>query len=241
MSKLFNSILNRSNSYNYYKNNFNRLLNSEKDLKESNKKLQEENDNLNRLLSYYKGTFDSTLPGRLLTKKEVITFQPDDPYYDEQRWDMYYQEMVEELLKLRGINSVLELGPYKAPFIEGCDVMDRWDFSEYFPLKVNKVILHDCSEVPFPIKDKEYDLVIACQCLEHFGIRGEQVDAFKEIARISKKAIVSLPYKWYRPRDRDHHMIDERVFDDWQGDLKHYYQRTSKHTIVRIYDFENQE
>jgi len=241
MSKIFNSILNRSNSYKYYKNNFDKLQKSEKKLKESNKKFKKENEDLNRLLSYYKGTFESTLPGRLLTKKEVITFQPDDPYYNEKRWDQYYQEIVEELLKLRDINSVLELGPYKAPFIEGSDVMDHRDYSEFFPLDINKVIIHDCSEVPYPIKDKEYDLVIASQCIEHFGIYGQQVNIFKELSRISKKAIVSLPYKWYRPLARDHHMIDERVFNAWQGDLKHYYQRISKLTILRIYDFENQD
>ncbi|MBR5504359.1 MAG: hypothetical protein IKV87_07960 [Methanobrevibacter sp.] len=240
---IFDSLLNLSNSHKYYKKNFNKLKKSNDELKDSNEKLAksneeltEENKNLNQLLEYYKGVHDSTLPGRLLTKEEVLSF--DEKYYDEKRWDMYYQEMIEELLKMRDVNKILEIGPYKAPFVEGSDVIDIRDFSEYFPIDINKVIIHDCKEIPYPIEDKEYDLIIACQCVEHLGIKGEQVEIFKEFARISKKAIVSLPYKWHRPFARDHHMIDERVFDDWQGEFKHYYERKSKYTILRIYDFD---
>ena len=244
MSKISDLILNLSGSYNFYKNNYQKLKKSNKNLKESNDKLKKSNDglkdenkNLSQLLNYYKGEFDSTLPGRLLTKKEVLAFE-DDKYYDELRWDMYYQEMIEELLKLRDVKKILELGPYKAPFVEGSDVIDIEDYSEFFPLEINKVIIHDCRKIPFPIKDKEYDLLIACQSVEHLGVYGEQVEIFKEFARISKKAIISLPYKWHRPFARDHHMIDERVFNDWQGEFKHYYERKSKDTILRIYNFD---
>lgn len=197
--------------------------------------LKKEINNLNNKIEYFNKS-NSNLSKNFLKKEDIIKI--DDPYYDELRWDIYYEEMINELKNFKNIDSVLEIGPYKAPFIENSDVIDRIDFSEYFPHKVNEVIVHDCTKLPYPIPDKKYDLVIASQVLEHLGYEGEQVEIIKEIARISKKAIIGLPYKWYRPFDRSHHMIDERVFDDWQGEFDYIYQIKSDMTILRIYDFE---
>lgn len=172
---------------------------------------------------------------RFLTKQDILSI--NDPYYTEHRWDTCYEDVITELKKLPDVTAVLEMGPYKAPFVENSDVMDQLDFSEYFPFKINKVIQHDCTKLPYPIKDKEYDLVIASQVLEHLGYFGEQVDIFKEISRISKKAIIGLPYKWHMPFDRTHHMIDEEVFDAWQGEFNHIYEKKNKTAIIRIFDF----
>ena len=199
--------------------------------------LENQVSDLNGELETYKKSENKDLPGRFLTKEEVLTFQPNDPYYNENRWDHYYQEMVDELSKFKNINSILEMGPYKAPLVENSDVIDIQNFSSHFPFKCNNVIVHDCMETPYPIEDKKYDLVIACQVLEHLGYRGEQVDIFKEIARISKKAIISLPYKWHAPLARNHHRIDEDVFDAWTKGFDYEYETTSQWTILRVYDF----
>lgn len=172
---------------------------------------------------------------RLLTLNEVLNIE--DKYYDINRWDTYYEDIIDILKKFPNFGSVLELGPYKAPFVENSDIIDYQNHSEYFPLSANKVILHDCSRIPYPIADKEYDLVIASQVLEHLGVFGQQVDVFKELARISKMAIIGLPYKWFRPFDRTHHMIDEEVFDAWQGEFNHIFERKTQYTIIRVYDF----
>lgn len=177
----------------------------------------------------------SQLPKRYLTLEDTLNI--DDKYYNRRRWNVYYEDMINELKKFSNINTVLEMGPYKAPFIENSDIIDKKDYSEYFPFKINKVIIHNCSIVPYPIEDKKYDLVIASQVLEHLGYTGQQVDIFKELARISKKAIISLPYKWFRPLMRGHHMIDENVFDVWQGEFDHVYEKITEFTITRVYDF----
>ena len=207
------------------------------------KKLEDELDELKNLLnenidndhSENEAAVLSESSGRFLTLEDILGI--GEKYYDESRWNTYYQEIIDLLESFSDIGSVLEMGPYKAPFVENCDVIDKVDYSEFFPLKANEVIIHDCSVFPYPIEDKKYDLVIASQVFEHIGYFGEQIDAFKELARISKRAIIALPYKWHRPLHRSHHMIDENVFDAWQGDFVPVYENIAEYTITRIYDF----
>ncbi|OWT33115.1 hypothetical protein BGI41_04105 [Methanobrevibacter sp. 87.7] len=234
-NNLFNFILNKSNSYNYYKKEHEKLVKENNNLKKQVSSLNNRVSELERNIQAPRN-----FPGRFLTKNDVLTKFGDDTYYDSSRWDKFYQEMVEVLSRMDDVHKILEFGPYKAPLIENEDVIDHMDRSEFFPFGVNKVIVHDCTKFPYPIKDKEYDLVILSQVLEHFGIMGEQNDVFKELARISKRAIIGLPYKWFSPSERDHHMIDEKVFDAWQGEYKYSYQNinTKNQTILRIYDFD---
>ena len=199
--------------------------------------LENQVSDLNCELETYKKTNNSDMPGRFLTKEEILKLSANDQYYTENRWNHYYREMIDELSKFKNINSILEMGPYKAPFVENSDVIDIHDYSKYFPFKCNNVIVHDCMELPYPIEDKKYDLVIACHVIEHLGYSGEQVDIFKEIARISKKAIISLPYKWHSPLRRSLHRIDEHVLNSWAKDFNCVYEKTSKLSILRIYDF----
>lgn len=137
------------------------------------------------------------------------------------------------------IGDVLELGPYKSPLIEDEDVMDITDdFIKNYPININSFFKHDCSVTPYPIENKKYDLVIACQVMEHLGIYGQQKKIFDEFERISKRAIISLPYKWYAPDMRDHHMIDERMIDYWAKNRKYSFQMIINSRIIRIYEFD---
>lgn len=179
---------------------------------------------------------------KVISKNDIIKLSENDEYYSIQRWK-YYEEVIDVLKKMNpeDISNILEIGPYKTPIVEGSDVLDIFDFSDYFPIKVKNIIKHDCSKVPFPIEDKNYDLIIACQTMEHFGIHDEQVIAFKEFSRIAKKAIISLPFKWFAPTLRNHHMIDERVIDSWTRPFAYTYESiegTANYpTNIRIYDF----
>lgn len=110
-------------------------------------------------------------------------------------------------------------------------------YAEDYVIEINKFIKHNCAKVPFPIEDKKYDLVIACQVLEHLGIRGEQCKIFDELERISSKAIITLPYKWFSPYARDHHMIDKEVIAYWAGNRKPVYELITSNRILQIYEF----
>ena len=80
-----------------------------------------------------------------------------------------------------------------------------------------KEYLHDATKIPWPIIDKEYDMFIALQVWEH--LLGKQKEAFREVMRISRMAILSFPYMWDCPKDNanypEHHMIDEKIIADW--------------------------
>jgi hypothetical protein len=138
--------------------------------------------------------------------------------YYEGRW-AYYSEVTDIIRANEDISKVLELGPSFQTIVKNCDIMvkpenDVWGRPEKF---VAKEYDHDATVTPWPIKDKEYDLFIALQVWEHLD--GRQKEAFKEVMRISKMAILSFPYMWDCPKDNanypEHHMIDEKIIADW--------------------------
>ena len=179
----------------------------------------------------------------ILTEEIFNEVKKESPYY-EGRWK-YFSEVIEQLEKLEDIHSVLEFGPFKLPFVKGEDIIDYTDkFVDMYPFEIGKFMVHDCSQFPIPVEDNSYDLVIACQVLEHFGIDGEQVEFFNELERITRIAIVSLPYKWFRPNHRDHHMIDKNIIRTWSGNRKPVFEMITGNNeralrILQIYDFEN--
>lgn len=177
------------------------------------------------------------IESRVIDENIFNSMLKNDIYF-KGRWE-YMEEIINEVKKFKDVKKILEFGPYKLPLVKGEDVIDRTtQFINYFPIKVNNVIEHDCSIVPYPIEDKEYDLVIACQALEHFGIFGQQVKIFDELERISHKAIISLPYKWFTPKMRDHHMIDEKVIEIWASGRKPSFEKITAERILQVYEFE---
>ena len=180
----------------------------------------------------------------IITKDIFDEVERKDPYYTG-RWK-YYSEIIDILKELDDVHNVLEFGPYILPFVRGSDIMDLTDDNKKkYPFEIGKFMVHNCAAVPLPIKDKEYDLVIACQVMEHFGMKGQQVRFFNELERICKKAIISLPYKWFRPFLRDHHMIDKNVIKYWSNNRKPVFEMITGENprnlrIIQIYDFENE-
>jgi len=138
--------------------------------------------------------------------------------YYEGRW-AYFSEVVKIIENEVNINKVLEIGPAFQTTVKECDIMvkpeiDVWGKPEKY---IAEEIQHDATVIPWPIKDKEYDLVIALQVWEHLD--DKQKEAFGEVIRTSKMAILSLPYKWDCPKDNanypEHHMIDEAIIAGW--------------------------
>jgi len=169
---------------------------------------------------------------KFLTEKEIKSI--DDEYYKD-RYN-YLKEVIDQIKLMDNITTILELGPYKSPLVEGEDVVDMTDeYLKYYPIKIGKYYKHDCSITPYPFKDKQYDLVIACQILEHLGTN--QIEVFKELCRIGKRAIITLPYKWNLPCD-PHHMIDENVIDHWAQGLKPIFEKIMGSRILRVYNFD---
>ena len=77
--------------------------------------------------------------------------------------------------------------------------------------------LWDARNTPWPIEDKKYDLFIALQVWEHLG--DKQGDAFREVMRISRMAILSFPLGWNCPGDCHHNITKEKI-SEWTLNMK---------------------
>lgn len=127
------------------------------------------------------------------------------------RWD-YLQIVAAELHDINP-STVLELGAYKINLTSISDNLDqKVDFIDPDNLG-NKQYIHQAQETPWAIKDKQYDVVICLQMFEHLS--GDQRKVFNEIRRISRRAIISFPYKWDEPDDFIHHDIDDDDINLW--------------------------
>jgi len=141
--------------------------------------------------------------------------KPNEAYYAG-RWAYFRKviRMVEEI----NPQSVVELGPALFTVVKNSDIIrlpepDVWGI----PSNIQSTeYLHDATKTPWPI-EKKYDLFIALQVFEH--LVDSQAQAFQEVKRIAKYAILSLPYKWECPKDNanypEHHMIDENTILNW--------------------------
>ncbi|QLA16089.1 methyltransferase domain-containing protein [Desulfolutivibrio sulfoxidireducens] len=85
------------------------------------------------------------------------------------------------------------------------------DTNRDFPAEV----YHDICEVPWPFKDKEFDMVLALQVFEH--LKGHQRESFQEVKRVSKSFILSIPYKWKRDPGNCHNNLSESDLYAWTG------------------------
>lgn len=136
------------------------------------------------------------------------SLEKQDSYY-RGRWG-YFNEVI-NIINSENPKSVLELGPYKRPIVEGSDTID---LNPHFP---NLAYHHDATKIPWPIEDNKYDLFIALQVWEH--LNGKQSDAFREIMRISRMAILSFPLNWFSPFNC-HNRITEEKISQWTLHIK---------------------
>jgi Methyltransferase domain len=71
--------------------------------------------------------------------------------------------------------------------------------------------IHDATVIPWPFADRSFDLFLALQVFEH--LKDRQPEAFLEVRRIARHAILSLPIDWVMedPRNKHHMIPHERV------------------------------
>lgn len=100
------------------------------------------------------------------------------------RWE-YYKVVIDLVNRLQPA-AVLELGPGQHTIVKHCDIMVKPDNDSWGrPINaVGQVYLHDATEKPWPVADKQYDLFIALQVWEHLS--NKQSRAFREVMRVSK-------------------------------------------------------
>lgn len=142
----------------------------------------------------------------LNTKNEYDQLASFNPYYSQNRWK-WFREAMDMLVGL-DVCKILELGSYLYPVVPRAWTVD---------IKGTPKEFLDLDLMPWHFKDKQFDLVICLQTLEHLERRKM---AFDEIRRISKSALISLPFEWNSPEDFLHHNIMKETIKDWtNGDI----------------------
>ncbi len=138
------------------------------------------------------------------------------------RWD-YFKEVINIIKKL-DVKSILEIGPGLLPIVKNADILLN-PTDDHFgkPAETDNRIIYDITKKEWPIESKKYDLVIALQVWEHLD--NKQSRAFRELRRISRRAILSFPYLWEggieeKPMHRAHRNIDKELIGDWTLNIK---------------------
>ena len=150
---------------------------------------------------------------KVITKEEFDAMLAADKYLTK-RWG--YIGKVAEIVNNEKPQTVFELGAYKRPIVLGCDTMGL-DDGTYNDL----TYVHDATVMPWPIDDDKYDMFIGLQVFEHldtdpknYEATGKQAEAFGEVMRVSRSAILSFPYKWTCPGNHHHNITDETI-SEW--------------------------
>ena len=145
-----------------------------------------------------------------MTKPEFDAMVARFPYY-KNRWGYTSAALGQAttLIRRHGLRTALELGAPVRPIVVGADVMDRQARPELDPSV--SIRIFDATVTPWPVDDKSYDLFMALQVFEHLADR--QREAFLEVRRIARHAIISLPIDWEMadPRNCHHRISNERV------------------------------
>lgn len=152
-------------------------------------------------------------PIRPIRRAEFEAMVNEFPYY-KNRWGYMSAALGEagRLIKDRDLTSALELGAPVRPILVGAHVMDNTMRPEYDTTV--PATTHDATAVPWPFADKAFDLFIALQVFEH--LKDRQPEAFREVRRIARHAILSLPIDWVMDDPRNcHHMISEDRVLSW--------------------------
>jgi len=150
---------------------------------------------------------------RALTRHEFTVMAAGFPYYNG-RWPYMSAALSEatSLITRHGLRTALEIGAPVRPVIVGADVMDIKARPELDPSIA--IMIHDATRAPWPVADKAYDLFIALQVFEH--LRDRQPEAFLEVRRVARHAIISLPIDWEMPDPRNcHHRISNERALSW--------------------------
>ncbi|HEX8024878.1 MAG TPA: hypothetical protein VF484_01610 [Candidatus Limnocylindrales bacterium] len=119
---------------------------------------------------------------------------------------------VRRVARLGPIERVIEIGPHLQTLVAGSDVIDVAERPEL--AGAGRVTIMDAKQVPWPIEDRAYDLLVALQVWEH--LPGRQAEAFREVRRVARHAILSLPIGWTMKNPNDiHHRISQEQVLAW--------------------------
>jgi hypothetical protein len=144
----------------------------------------------------------------VIGKSDMIEAAKTDGYWTKtDRWD-YLQVACRMIQNIPHAVCVLEIGPGTLPVVKNSDTMDIQQWGKKPPK-----FLHDATVIPWPFKDKSYDIAVALQVWEHLG--NKQTIAFNELRRVARFAVLSVPNNW--PGKGSHSGITLNTVRKWIG------------------------
>lgn len=145
------------------------------------------------------------------------------------RWKYMYYAI--EQARALGAERIIEAGSSGMPLFSDSYLMN---YPEY-DLNVTPYMtcIEDEIETAVKFPDKMFDCFIALQVWEHLD---NQAEAFREVMRISKSAILSFPYKW-KHGDKRHRNIDDKKISDWTCGIKPVNKKLIKDRLVYTWRF----
>lgn len=151
--------------------------------------------------------------------------------YWQNRWRQYLK-FVGDLADKQAAASVLEIGANGLGIYTDSDTMEVRE-------RVAATYHHDATVTPWPIPDKAYDLGIATQVWEH--LKGGQAQAFAELRRTCRRAILSYPLGWKTQDPGNcHNGITKATIDAWAGHhpfaAEYEVGSPGRRRLVRVYD-----
>ena len=147
---------------------------------------------------------------RALRLYEIEDLASTIPYYRPRReYMLVASRIANEMIRRRDLRTGLELGPNLRSLIVGADTMELETNPDL--QAEGRRFVHDATVTPWPAADKAYDLFVAMQVFEHLGTH--QREAFNEVRRVARNAMLSLPIDWTQadPADIHHQISRERV------------------------------
>lgn len=114
----------------------------------------------------------------------------DSGHWDDSRWSYHaFASLVAQIIEP---SRVLELGTMGVKICSHSDEMD-FPVAKFWPVD-NPKYLHNAKLTPWPIEDKSYDLFIALRVFHHLA--PDQEKCFKEMKRVAKNIILTLPIEY---------------------------------------------
>lgn len=127
------------------------------------------------------------------------------------RWN-YMKDVIDELNNIKPKKGI-EIGTNMVSLMNLSDTI-ALEIDTVDPDNIkNKNFIIDAKKTPWNIPNKEYDVFVGLQVFEHLSPNQESI--FKEIIRISKYCILTVPYMWDCPNDPEHHMITDDIIRKW--------------------------
>lgn len=155
---------------------------------------------------------------RVITRDEFVAAAARDPKYYGDGHGLWLSR-VAHCANLASIvtgsaDQVLEIGPYLAPLVPGCAIMDKRDWG----VTGHRLILHDASRVPWPCADRHFRLVVATAVWEHLHpdkAHACHEAAWRELERVTDYVVWLVPFRWTRHATEYHNGIDLDTISRW--------------------------